>query len=464
MQAKINYNRKWINYKNLRVAAISLGCSKNRIDTEEILGYLTGWGAVVTDDYMSAHIVIVNTCGFIEEAQQEAINTLVEVGAMLKGTGTKLVAAGCLIEVYGGQIIAAVPEIDGALGVHSYKDLDRFFANLLKGNRIVIKRSPAPDYEPLAPRLLTGFSHSVDVKIAEGCSNRCNYCLIPEIRGSYRSRNPDHIIKEIDTLVNHGAREINLIAQDTTAYGNERADYPSFSELVEKIMGIKERFWLRIMYTYPSRIDDQLIRLIASEKRICNYLDVPIQHADSQVLNAMGRHYDGNGLNEIIAKLRSEIPGIALRTTCMVGYPGERVSNFRTLLDLISRTPFEHLGSFIYSCQKSTPAYDLKMTVPARIAKKRRALLMERQRDIAELLNLKLVGSEPVLLIDRKLNRGNLWYYGRTERQAPQVDGGVYIRSGIELKPGDWVRAKIVAAGPYSLLAVRPVPLDQLPL
>jgi ribosomal protein S12 methylthiotransferase len=324
------------------------------------LGYLTGRGAIITDHFASAHIVIVNTCGFIEEAQQEAINTLVEVGAMLKGTGTKLVAAGCLVEVFGGQTIAAVPEIDGAIGVHSYKDLDRFFANLLKGNRIVIKRSFAPDYEPLAPRLLTGSFHSVNVKIAEGCSNCCSYCRIPGIEGAYRSRNPEDIMKEIEGLVKHGAREINLIAQDTTAYGSDRADYPSFSELLEMIMGIKEHFWLRIMYTYPSRIDDRLIRLIASEKRICNYLDLPIQHADSQVLAAMGRHYDGNVLNEIIAKLRAEIPNIALRTTCMVGYPGEKVKNFKNLLAFISRTPFDHLGSFIYSSQEKTPAYELK--------------------------------------------------------------------------------------------------------
>lgn len=463
MQAKSSKAWPWINYKNLRVAALSLGCSKNRIDTEEILGYLTERGAIITDHFASAHIVIVNTCGFIEEAQQEAINTLVEVGATLKGTGTKLVAAGCLVEVFGSQIITAVPEIDGAIGVHSYKDLDRFFANLLRGNRIVIKRSPASVYEPLAPRLLTGYTHSVDVKIAEGCSNRCNYCRIPGIRGAYRSRNPEDIVNEIDTLVKHGAREINLIAQDTTAYGSDAADCPSFSELLEMIMAIKERFWLRIMYTYPSRIDDRLIRLIAAEKRICSYLDIPIQHADSQVLSAMGRHYDGDGLNKIIVKLRTEIPGIALRTTCMVGYPGEKADNFKTLLDFISRTQFEHLGSFIYSCQEGTPAYGLKMTVPARIAKKRRALLMERQREIAKQLNLKLVGSEPVLLIDKELNRDKLWYYGRTERQAPEVDGGVFIRSDIKLKSGDWVRAKIVAAGPYSLLAVRPVPLVQLP-
>ena len=464
MHDKANHDRTWINYKNLRVAALSLGCSKNRIDTEEILGYLTGKGAIVTDDLTSAHIVIVNTCGFIEEAQQEAINTLVEVGALLRGTGTKLVVAGCLVEVFGGQTIAAVPEIDGAIGVHSYKDLDRFFANLLKGNRLVIKRPPAPDYEPLAPRLLTGHSHSVNVKIAEGCSNRCSYCRIPGIRGDYRSRNHEEIIKEIDTLVKNGAREISLIAQDTTAYGSDLEDHLPFSGLLERIMGIKERFWLRIMYTYPSRIDDQLIKLIAEEKRICSYLDVPIQHADSQVLSAMERHYDGSRLHEIIVKLRNEIPNIALRTTCMVGYPGEKTGNFKNLLEFISKTPFDHLGSFIYSSQEGTPAYELKGVVPARIAKKRRALLMEKQRGIAQQLNLKLVGSEPVLLIDRELNRDKLWYYGRTERQAPEVDGGVYIRSEIKLKPGDWVRAKIVAAGPYSLLAVKPVVLDHLPI
>ncbi len=463
MRAKSTDGRARINYKKIRVAAISLGCSKNRIDTEEILGYLTGKGALITDDFNSAHIVIVNTCGFIEEAQQEAINTLVEVGATIKGTETKLVAAGCLVEVFGGQIIAAVPEIDGAIGVHSYKDLDRFFKNLLNGNRLVIKRPPATSYEPLAPRLLTGSSHSVNVKIAEGCSNRCNYCLIPNIRGAYRSRNPEDIIIEIETLVKTGVREINLIAQDTTAYGSDIESYPSFSELVEMIMGINERFWLRIMYTYPTRIDDRLIGLIASEKRICNYLDLPIQHSDSHMLTAMGRHYDGNRLKEIIIKLRAGIPDIALRTTCMVGYPGEKAENFNALLDYITKTPFDHLGSFIYSSQEGTPAFGLETAVPARIAKKRRALLMEKQRDIAKQLNLKLVGSEPVLLIDRALSRSKSWYYGRTERQAPEVDGGVYIRSEIRLKPGDWVRAKIVAAGPYSMLAVKPVLLDQLP-
>jgi ribosomal protein S12 methylthiotransferase len=464
LRTKSTESNKGIHYKDLRVAAISLGCSKNRVDTEEILGYLTGKGAIITGDYTSAQIVFVNTCGFIEDAQQEAINTLVELGATLKGSGTKLVATGCLVEVFGSRIISAVPEIDGAIGVHSYKELDRFFENLLSGKRLVIKRPPPTSYEPLAPRLLTGYSHSVNVKIAEGCSNRCSYCLIPGIRGAYRSRSPEGIINEIETHVKSGAREINLIAQDTTAYGSDKKDYPNFSELVEMIMGIKERFWLRIMYTYPSRIDARLIKLIAAEKRICNYLDVPIQHADSQVLRAMGRHYDGKNLQDLISTLRTEIPGLALRTTCMVGYPGEKAENFNTLLDFIAKTHFEHLGSFVYSSQKGTPACGFDGAVPARIAKKRKTFLMEKQRGIAQQLNLKQVGSEPVLLIDRVVNKDKLWYYGRTERQAPDVDGGVYIRSEIKLKPGDWVRGKIVAAGPYSLLATKPVLLDQLPI
>jgi ribosomal protein S12 methylthiotransferase len=447
----------------IKVAAISLGCAKNRIDTEEILGLLSLIGYVLTDDYKVADIVLVNTCGFIDQAQQESIDTLLEVVASKKEQAKLVVAAGCLVEVYGGKLLATIPEIDGIIGVHSYKYLNRFMTLIRSGKRVVIKKTPSGNYCSLAPRVLTTPAHSANVKIAEGCSNRCHYCLIPSIRGPYRSRPPDEILTEINNLLLTGTREINLIAQDSTAYGNDIENYPNLAGLIKKILSTEKKFWLRIMYTYPSCVSEELIETVASDKRLCNYLDVPIQHSNDIVLQQMGRHYSRQSIVDLKTMMRNRIPDLALRTTCMVGYPRESRLQFNDLLNFIKISPFEHLGAFTYSCQKGTVAGNSTNQVPRRVARQRLSKLMKQQRQISAELNQRFVGKRLTLLVEKALLRGRNWYYGRTQYQAPEVDGGVYFQSAIVLKPGDWVTARIGAASPYNLLAVRSKPLAELP-
>jgi ribosomal protein S12 methylthiotransferase len=447
----------------IKVAAISLGCAKNRIDTEEILGLLSLKGYLLTDDFHTADIVFVNTCGFIDKAQQESINTLLEVVASKKERAKIVIAAGCLVEVYGSKLLATIPEIEGVIGVHSYTYLDRFIALIRSGKRVFIKKTPRANFCSLAPRVLTTPAHSANVKIAEGCNNRCHYCLIPKIRGPYRSRPPDEIITEINNLLIAGTREINLIAQDTTAYGIDCENYPDLTNLIKNILSIPKKFWLRIMYTYPSRVNEELIETVASDQRVCNYLDIPIQHSNDIILQSMDRHYNRHLIIDLVAKARKRIPDLALRTTCMVGYPGEGRMQFIDLLNFIKISPFEHLGAFTYSCQKGTVAGNSANQVPRRVAKKRLSELMNQQQQISARLNQKFVGKWLTVLVEKTLLCSNNWYYGRTQYQAPEVDGGVYFKSAIALNPGDWVTVRIDASSPYNLLAVRSKPLSELP-
>ncbi len=442
-------------YSGVRIAAVSLGCSKNRIDTEEVLGQLRKWGCVLTEDYRSADVIFVNTCSFIEAAQQESIDTLLEMSAGTRGEGPKIVAAGCLVELFGNKIIRSLAEVDGAIGVHSYRRLDRFMKLLLAGKRTVIRQKPSEDYFSLAPRVLTTPAHSADIKIGEGCSNRCSYCLIPGIRGPYRSRPPGEIVAEAEGLLQKGTREINLIAQDTTAYGTDQEGLPDLAGLIRQILSLEDDFRLRIMYTYPSRITDDLISLIADQPRICNYLDIPIQHSSDRVLSLMGRKYGSGDLTELVKRLRTKVPDIALRTTCMVGYPGESRREFGSLLRFITEQAFDRLGAFTYSPQKGTAAYHNCKQVPQRVSKKRLSELMITQQKIAQGLNSRMIGRTLTVLVDKARRPGSRWYYGRTEYQAPEVDGGVYFRSVQPLLPGDWVTVRICAASPYNLMAIR---------
>ena len=448
----------------LKVAAISLGCAKNRIDSEEILGCLLTAGFILTDDCRDADLVIINTCSFIEEAQQESVNTLVQTAEELRGSDTVLVVAGCLVEIYGPKIIKNIPAVNGAIGVHSYRHLNKFLALVFRGLRVTLQCAPSSQYCSLYPRLLTRPPYSACVRIAEGCSNRCSYCLIPAIRGSYRSRDPQEITAEIDNLLSSGTREIVLIAQDTTAYGSDHPDYPDLNGLIKLILERKDKFWLRIMYTYPSRIKERLIQQISEDKRICRYLDLPMQHSSDKILALMNRSYRQHDLKLLIDRLREKIPGIALRTTCMVGFPGETKKDYLTLLEDLAAFKFDHLGTFTFSLQEGTAAGNLPGKVPLRIAKRRLNELMRRQQSISLASNKILIGKRLTVLIEGKRDSGQNWYYGRTEFQAPEVDGRVLLFSWKHLKPGDWVSAEIVAASPYNLLAAKTVPLPGGPI
>lgn len=437
-----------------KVAAVSLGCDKNRIDTETVLHYLKERGCTIIENYRDADLIIINTCSFIDDARQESINTLLKLSQSIDPGKTKLVMAGCMVEIYGNNLISQLEELSGAIGVHSYKHLNTFIKMLLSGKRLTIKRRPAKEYISVSERLLTVSPHSVPVKIAEGCDNHCHYCLIPGIRGNYRSRPPEEIVKEIALLLKKGTREISLIAQDTTAYGQDNENYPDLTGLIKMIMKLEHDFWLRVMYAYPSRIKDSLIDLIASEERICNYLDIPLQHVNDLVLKNMGRHYNNADISERLARIREMVPGVSLRTTVMIGHPGESKTAFDDLARFVIDNRFEHLGSFIYSAQKGTVAYDMQDIVPARVAKKRHHNLMIKQKEISCSLNREHIGKTYPVLIDGPLKKASNLYIGRTGFQAPEVDGIVVVKSGKFLLSGDFINAKVIANSAYNLLAV----------
>ena len=439
-------------FHQLKVAAVSLGCAKNLVDTEEVLGFLRDAGAHFVPALKRAQVIFVNTCGFIEEAQQEAVNTLLKIGAGKVKGRQHLVAAGCLVEVFGRKLLTMLPEIDGAIGTQGYRHLKPFLKAVLKGLRPYYKDWPALTYRGLKTRALSGSAHLVNVRIAEGCNNRCSYCLIPLIRGPQRSRPQAEILAEVKSLLAGGTKEIVLLAQDTTAYGLDNHE-GSLSELVAAILKNKGAFWLRIMYTNPAHFDEELLRLMAEDNRLCRYLDIPIQHADDTVLKLMGRRYNKSDLANLLERVRRAVPGIYLRTTLMVGFPGERKKAFDNLLAFLRRHPFEHLGTFTYSAQKNTKACGLNGQVPKRLAQKRRNTVMARQQKESLERNLKLVGQKVTVLVDAVHKTKPGLYLGHTEFQAPEADGQVVLRSERTFKPGDFVQAKIIAAAAYDLLA-----------
>lgn len=435
-----------------KVAAVSLGCAKNRIDTEEILGLLGGSGYLITDDPAEADVIIINTCAFIEEAQEESINTILELAGESRGRKVLLVAAGCLAERFGGQLLEEIPELDGVIGVHSYGELPAFLEQCFAGKKELLLLPPPRLYRSTGPRLLTGPPYSAYVKIAEGCSNCCRYCLIPSLRGPLRSRPPEEIVDEVKQLVNAGTFEINLVAQDTTAYGADAGAADGLSELIRRILqAVPAFFWLRILYAHPARVSDSLIELMAREIRICKYLDLPLQHVNSELLRSMGRGYGREDIVALVQKLRQRIPGLTLRTTYLVGYPGETPERFRELCSFVEQVPFERVGVFSYSRQPGTAAASLGGQVPRRVAARRRRLLLRLQQKVALSFNRRLVGKIFTVLVEGPLRGGGPLYCGRTSFQAPEVDGLVYFRSPRPLRPGSLVRVRINLSSPYDL-------------
>lgn len=439
--------------KGLKVAALSLGCAKNLVDTEEVLGFLYNRGALTVAQISDADLILVNTCGFIEEAQKEALNTLRQMSSIKKKKAQFLVATGCLVEVFGKKLKFVLPAVDGFMGTHGYRHLDRFLKAVFRGLKPFYCPKPGLNYRGLETRLLSGAKYSVNVRIAEGCDNRCTYCLIPAIRGPQRSRAAEDILEEIKGHLATGTKEIVLIAQDTTAYGSDNSE-GSFVELVEKILELEGDFWLRIMYTNPPTIKERLFTLMKSDKRLCRYLDLPLQHVDDKILKKMGRRYTKDELLQLIKKARQLVPDLALRTTLMVGFPGEGRREFENLYSFIKEHPFEHLGSFTYSDQKRAASYNMPGKVPFRVAKKRQDRLMTLQKEISYKNNQNMIGHKVRLLIEGPLLGSPYLFSARTQYQAPEVDGQVYLRSKKKLEPGDFVWAKIVAAGPYDFLAI----------
>jgi ribosomal protein S12 methylthiotransferase len=439
-----------------KVYFISLGCAKNQVDSEVMLHALQTRGFLLTQDPGEAEVVLINTCSFIESATQESIETILEAARLkTEGECRILVVTGCFPQRYGDLLIEQLPEVDLFLGTDAFLTVaDQVSALLAKKGtpRIILEPDPRLWTEPHG-RLLTTTPGTAYLKIAEGCSNRCAYCTIPSIRGDFRSRDPKILIQEAQGLAGQGVRELILVAQDTTVYGSDLAPRVSLNDLLAQLLTIDSFEWLRLLYLRPERITTDLLTLMAREKRICPYLDIPLQHVSDRVLKAMNRPCGLKALQRLIEKIRRLMPEAALRTTVMVGFPGEREEDFQELVQFVSETAFDHLGVFRYSPEEGTPAAGYADQVPEEIGRARLDFLMERQKEISLRKNQKRIGTIEPVLVTGLSPESDLLIQGRTRFQAPEVDGVVYITDG-EPKTGRIVKVKITDAHAYDLVGV----------
>ena len=441
-----------------RVGFISLGCPKNRLDTELMLGFLREAGySVVSEE--SAEILVVNTCGFIQEAKEEAIETtLGAAGYKDEGRCQFLIMAGCFSQRYVQEAAWEFPEVDFFMGLDDVPHIVEICQHLEAGTaRSRISASLLPNspseylYDHNTPRVQIGAPHSAYLKIAEGCRYRCAFCAIPLIRGSLRSRQMESVLEEASQLAKNGTRELLLIAQDTTSYGTDFDGKPLIVPLLERLSGIDELRWIRLMYAYPTNFDLSLMRLMAEKENICSYIDLPLQHIDDSILKAMRRGVSEQETRRLIEQLRREIPELSLRTSFIVGFPGETDEAFQKLEDFVLEARFDRLGVFTYSHEEGTPAYDLPEQVPGEIAQERQQRLMEIQQDISLQKNQALVGSVQEVLVDGVSKESDLLLEARLQGQAPDIDGVVYISEG-DTRQGNFEKVRITEAFTYDLV------------
>jgi ribosomal protein S12 methylthiotransferase len=435
------------------VSLVSLGCPKNLVDAEVMLGHLPADRYSIITDESQAEVIIVNTCAFIREAKEESVDTILEV-ADRKTTGRckLLVVSGCLSQRYQEELAAELPEVDLFVGTADAPRIVELLDQHLQGQG-PRQSIGLPDflYDHTTPRALSSPYYTAYVKIAEGCANHCSYCVIPSIRGTLRSRSIASLVAEVETLVAGGVKEINLIAQDVTAFGADRDDGANLVELLEQLVKIDGLHWLRLLYAYPDGINDALLELMAREPKICRYLDVPIQHIDDRVLTAMNRRVDGAGIRALLARIRHFLPDVTLRTSLIVGFPGESDDQFRRLLAFVEEGHFERLGVFRYSREEGTPAAAMAEQVPERVRQARYRRLMKAQSRVSFRKNRALIGQIEPVLVEGYSEETELLLKGRSVRQAPDVDGQVYITAG-QANIGDIVRLRITDSTEYDLI------------
>jgi ribosomal protein S12 methylthiotransferase len=435
------------------VSLVSLGCPKNLVDAEVMLGHLpTDRYQIVTDE-AQADVIIVNTCAFIREAKEESVDTILEVAdRKITGRCKLLVVSGCLSQRYQEELAGELPEVDLFVGTGDapriVELLDQWLAGT--GPRRAIG---APDflYDHTTPRALSSPFYTAYVKIAEGCANHCSYCVIPSIRGTLRSRSISSVVAEVEKLTAGGVKEINLIAQDVTAFGADRSDGANLIGLLKELVKIDGLHWLRLLYAYPDGVSEELLALMAREPKICRYLDLPIQHIDDRMLVAMNRRVDGAGIRALIGKIRAILPDVTLRTSLIVGFPGETDDQFRRLLAFVEEGHFERLGVFRYSREEGTPAAELPDQVPERVQLARYRRLMKAQSRVSFRKNRALVGRIEPVLVEGVSEESELLLKGRSVRQAPDVDGLVYINAG-QANVGDIVQLRITDSSEYDLV------------
>ena len=437
----------------MKLGIISLGCSKNLVDSEHLIGILVAKkGMEITNNIDDSDIVIINTCGFIGDAKEESIETILEIGE-LKRTGKlkKLIVAGCLAQRYAQDLLEEMPEVDAVIGTGDIHKIEEIIDEILEGNRVV--RSDSLDFlaNSKTERILTTNPHTAYLKIAEGCNKRCTYCIIPQLRGDLRSRTIEDIIEEAKNLAAAGVREINLLAQETTEYGLDLYKKKALPDLLRELVKVEGIEWIRLYYMYPSSITEELIQVMKENKKICNYFDIPIQHVADNMLRNMARARNGQEIKDILAMVRKNIPNANIRTTVIVGFPGETEDDYMELKEFVEEFKFDYVGVFKYSREEDTVAYGLPNQVDEEIKQERWADLTNTQSDIAEIKNKALIGTEVQVMIDGVSSESEYMLEGRTMGQALEIDGKVLTNDGTAV-PGEIVTVKIEQNFNYDLL------------
>lgn len=435
-----------------KLGLVSLGCDKNRVDSEIMLGMLKNTYEI-TEEPKEADIIIVNTCGFIESSKQESIDTILEMAEYKKDHNCKLLmATGCLTQRYGEELLKLMPELDIILGVNNYGFLDQYVEKFIKTR----ERIMAVDYLDSGINegeriLTTGFGQTAYLRISEGCSNHCTYCIIPKIRGTYRSRPMEKILEEAKTLAKGGVQEVIVVAQDTTRYGTDLYGKKALPELLRKLKEIEGIKWIRVLYLYPEEFTEELIEELKTNEKVVKYLDLPIQHISDGVLKRMARRTKKEDLLSLLRTLRHEIPDLVLRTSLIVGFPGETDEEFKELYDFVDEIEFDKLGVFTYSKEEGTAAALMKGQIRKDVKERRRNLIMERQQEVSRRILERKVGKTYEVLVE---GMGEDGYYGRSFEMAPEVDGMIIIKTQKDLMVGSFVDVKIIEALEYDLVGV----------
>jgi ribosomal protein S12 methylthiotransferase len=433
-----------------KVKVVTLGCEKNLVDSEIMAGLIHGRGFQLVDDKEDATVIIVNTCGFIDAAKEESVNTILDM-AELKETGNlkALIVSGCLTQRYKAELMKEMPEIDGIVGTGDFDKINHIVDEALRGKKPVLVGNPVFNYDADLPRLVTTPRYTAYVKIAEGCDNACTFCSIPIMRGNFRSRSMESILSEVTQLASQGVKEISLIAQDSTNYGTDLYDGFMLPTLMNKVSEVPGIEWVRLHYAYPGFFTDELIDTIASNPKICKYIDMPLQHSEDSILKRMRRPGRQKDTRELVRKIRDRIPNVALRTSLIVGFPGETEEDFENLKQFVQEMQFDRLGVFSYSKEEDTPASRLPDQVPDELKEYRQNTIMEIQREISNLRGGNRIGQEIDVLIERYDGRSDV-YIGRSQYDAPEIDGEVFV-SNARLNIGEMARVRVTHSYEFDL-------------
>lgn len=446
----------------MKIGIVSLGCPKNLVDSETMLGLIHEEKYEITNDPSEAEIIIVNTCGFIESAKEESINTILQMAEYKKSGSCKyIIVTGCLSQRYAEELFNELPEADAIAGVEVYDEIGSIIKRVMNGERFIMLERSKPDViytskETFLPRILTTPSYTAYLKIAEGCDNCCSYCAIPKIRGPYRSKPMEQVLKEAKALANNGVKELIVVAQDTTRYGEDLPEGKLLlADLLKELNKIESLKWIRVMYCYPNNFTDELIETFASLDKVCKYVDLPLQHASNRLLASMNRYDTRKEVETLLAKLRKRIPGIVIRTTFIVGFPGETDADFEELKEFVEQQRFENAGVFAYSQEEGTVAGAMPNQIPDEIKQERYHELMALQAQISEEIHKDTEGQTLEVLVEGIEEDGSGLHYGRSYREAPDIDGLVFIENPGDIEPGCFIKVNILQGFTYESVGER---------